>query len=220
MTFARRILLVASDHRFSQIVQTHLHKTFLLTAPVIRFDDLAQLVSRETDGLLLFLASEPDDADRIEVAVRDLTLQQLPPRLALLQTEEFANVRKFDPFTVPLPERFVWPVQLRELNHWVKRTLLEGTPFVDPASEPMRERIRRKLLALTPSLTHMVDQLHIDASNDVTVLNEGENGTGKTHLAKLMHDCSARNPHRFLTVSCGALTANRIPSEFFGHMKG
>ena len=51
MTFARRILLVASDHRFSQIVQTHLHKTFLLTAPVIRFDDLAQLVSRETDGL-------------------------------------------------------------------------------------------------------------------------------------------------------------------------
>ena len=53
MTFARRLIIVATDHRFSQTVQTHLHKTFLLTAPVVRFDDIAQLVSRETDGLLL-----------------------------------------------------------------------------------------------------------------------------------------------------------------------
>lgn len=220
MTLARRLILVATDHRFSQIVQTHLHKTYLVTAPVVRFEDLPNLVHRETDGLILFLASDPGDAERIESAVRDILLQQLPPRLAMLQSEEYANQRRFDPFTVPLPDRFVWPQNLRELNFWVKRTLTEGPGFVDPAGEPVRDRIRRRLLALTPSLVPMVEQLNIAATHDVTVLIEGETGTGKTHLAKLIHECSARNPHRFLNVSCGALTGNLIASEFFGHLKG
>ncbi len=220
MTYPRRLLIVASDHRFSQIVQTHLHKTFLLTAPVARFEDLSNLVNRDTDGLLLFLASEAKDADRIEAAVRDFTLQQLPPKLAMLQTEDYVRERKFEPFTVPLPDRFAWPTNLRELNLWVKRTLSEGQPFVDLANETTRQQIRRRLLTFTPSLTHMVDQLHIAASHEVTVLIEGETGTGKTHLAKLMHDCSARNAHRFLNVACGALTGNLIASEFFGHIKG
>ena len=64
MTFARRLLLVGTDHRFNQTVQTHLHKTFLLTAPVVRAEDLPELVTRETDGVLLFLAAEPADPDR------------------------------------------------------------------------------------------------------------------------------------------------------------
>lgn len=220
MNFARRILIVASDLRFGQMVQTHLHKTFLLTAPVVRFDDLRHRITRETDGLVLFLASEAADAARIDAAVRDIRLQQCPVYDAALLTEEFTSGRRHDPFSVPMSERFHWPLQLRELNHWVKRTLTEGVPFADPATETLRERIRRKLLGYTPSLVQLVDQLQIAASHDVTVLIEGETGTGKTHLARLIHDCSARAEHRFLNVSCGALSGNLIASEFFGHVKG
>lgn len=220
MSFARRLLLVAADHRFGQMVQTHLHKTFLLTAPVVRFDDLPQLVTRDTDGLILFLASDPDDADRIEAAVRDLRLQALPPHAAVLETEEFAAGRRLAGSTAPFEGRWVWPGQIKELNTWVRRTLTTGVPFVDPAAEPVADRIRRKLLALTPSLTHMVEQLAIAAAHDVTVLIEGETGTGKTHLAKLIHECSARAGNRFLVVACGALSGNLIASEFFGHVKG
>jgi two-component system, NtrC family, response regulator HydG len=66
----------------------------------------------------------------------------------------------------------------------------------------------------------MVEQLCIAAAHDVTVLIEGETGTGKTFLAKLIHDCSARRQHRFLVVACGTLSGNLIASEFFGHAKG
>src|SRR5205085_12261788 len=48
----------------------------------------------------------------------------------------------------------------------------------------------------------------------------GETGTGKTYLARLIHECSARKNHRFLVVPCGALSANLVESEFFGHTKG
>jgi DNA-binding NtrC family response regulator len=220
MTFARRLLLVGTDHRFSQTVQTHLHKTFLLTALVVRAEDVAELVTRDTDGVLLFLASDPADVERTEAAVRELRLQQLPPRLAALESEEFAQSRRLDPLAAHLDARFTWPAQLKELNAWVRRAVTQGVPFVDPNTETIPERLRRKLLALTPSLAPLSEQLDIAAAHDVTVLIEGETGTGKTYLARLIHDCSARAPHRFLVVSCGALSGNLIASEFFGHVKG
>jgi DNA-binding NtrC family response regulator len=220
MSFVRRLLLVATDHRLSQVVQTHLYKTFLLTTPVVRFEDLPHIVNRETNGLLLFLASQPEDADYITTAVREIRLQELPPRLGVLETTEFASNRRIQPLTDSVYETWCWPDHIRELNAWVKRTMTAGVPFVDPTSESIPDRIRRKLLTFTPSLSHMVEQLAIAAAHDVTVLIEGETGTGKTYLARLIHDCSTRASHRFLVVSCGALSGNLIASEFFGHVKG
>nr|HMP18598.1 sigma-54 dependent transcriptional regulator [Gemmatales bacterium] len=45
-------------------------------------------------------------------------------------------------------------------------------------------------------------------------------GTGKTHLARLIHEHSHRRDQRFVAVPCGALSPHLIESEFFGHCKG
>jgi transcriptional regulator with PAS, ATPase and Fis domain len=80
--------------------------------------------------------------------------------------------------------------------------------------------IAQRLLAQTPSLQPMVSGLALAASHDVTVLLTGETGTGKTYLARLIHEYSARREHRFLTVPCGALSNTLVESELFGHAKG
>ena len=220
MTFARRLILVGTDHRFNQTVQTHLHKSFLLTAPVVRPDDAPALVTRDTDGVLLFLAAEPADADKIDACVRSLRVQNLPPKLALLETAEFAAGRRLDTLLPHLDGRFVWTDHLRDLNAWVRRAVTPGTPFPDLAHETTPDRVRRRLTGLTPSLAPLAAQLDIAAAHDVTVLIEGETGTGKSHLAKLIHDCSPRATNRFLVVACGTLSGHLIASEFFGHVKG
>jgi DNA-binding NtrC family response regulator len=220
MTFSRRLLLVGTDPRFAQVVQTHIHKTFLLTAPLVRFEEVPTLVRRDTDGVLLFLASDPHDADRIDATVRELRLQQLPPRLAVLSTENYTAARKVEAIAPFVDANMVWPGHAPEINTWVRRAVTQGTPFPDPTHETVADRIRGRLLTLTPSLAPIAEQLEIAATHDVTVLIEGETGTGKTHLAKLIHDCSVRSPHRFLVVACGALSGNLIASEFFGHVKG
>ena len=220
MSFTRRLLLVGSDHRFAQFVQTHFQKSFLLNVPVVRAEDVPYLVTRDTDGVLLFLASDLRDVDRIETDVRDLRVQLLPPKLAVLEAEGFAHGRRLDPLSPHLAGRFIWPAQLRELNAWTRRAVVPGVPFTDPATETLAERIRRLLLTPTPSLASLVEQVAIAAAHDVPVLIEGERGTGKTHLAKLIHECSGRAANRFLAVSCGSQPGALIGSELFGHVKG
>ncbi len=80
--------------------------------------------------------------------------------------------------------------------------------------------LSEQILRETPSLASLAPQLALAATHDVTVLLTGETGTGKTHLARLLHAHSPRRNQRLLVVPCGALAPNLLMSEFFGHVKG
>jgi two-component system, NtrC family, response regulator HydG len=86
--------------------------------------------------------------------------------------------------------------------------------------ESLENTIRQRLLAQTPSLHPLVGSLALAVAHDVGVLLTGETGTGKTYLARLIHECSARRDHRLLAVPCGALSNSLVESELFGHVKG
>jgi two-component system, NtrC family, response regulator HydG len=86
--------------------------------------------------------------------------------------------------------------------------------------ESLEAVISRRLQCQTPSLVPLAGPIALAAQHDVTVLLTGETGTGKTHLARLMHSFSPRKDQGFLAVPCGALATNLIESEFFGHVKG
>jgi DNA-binding NtrC family response regulator len=72
----------------------------------------------------------------------------------------------------------------------------------------------------TPALFPLLEELTTMAAHDVTVLLVGETGTGKTTLARLIHELSSRQESKLLTVACGALPPDLIESELFGHVKG
>lgn len=71
-----------------------------------------------------------------------------------------------------------------------------------------------------PAMRQMCSQIRTVAPLDTTILLEGETGTGKTHLARVVHGLSPRKDRPFLAVNCGALTPTLLESELFGHVRG
>lgn len=58
------------------------------------------------------------------------------------------------------------------------------------------------------------------AQKNITILIEGETGTGKEVLAHYIHHASLRDGQPFVGVNCGAISENLLESELFGHVKG
>ncbi len=64
------------------------------------------------------------------------------------------------------------------------------------------------------------EQVRRVASNPSTILLGGETGTGKSRLARLIHEASPLRQRPFLAINCSALSEDLIESELFGHVKG
>jgi transcriptional regulator with GAF, ATPase, and Fis domain len=66
----------------------------------------------------------------------------------------------------------------------------------------------------------VVERARKVAARSVSVLIEGETGTGKELFARAIHDASPRAKRSFISVNCGALPSNLVESQLFGHKKG
>lgn len=72
----------------------------------------------------------------------------------------------------------------------------------------------------SPAILQVMEQVKIVATNDITVLLEGDTGTGKEWLARLIHGLSSRKLNPFIAIDCGAIPETLFESELFGYEKG
>jgi sigma-54 specific flagellar transcriptional regulator A len=87
---------------------------------------------------------------------------------------------------------------------------------VEPAERP-RVRLPTGTSANIREIISLIRQV---AEHDSTVLILGESGTGKEVAARAVHDLSPRRQRPFVAVNCGAIPADLLESELFGHEKG
>jgi DNA-binding NtrC family response regulator len=76
-------------------------------------------------------------------------------------------------------------------------------------------------LGVSPAMQALARQIELLAASDrSTVLLQGESGTGKGWVARVIHNLSPRSGGPFVEVNCGGLSATFLDSELFGHEKG
>ena len=76
------------------------------------------------------------------------------------------------------------------------------------------------LIGASPPMQKVYDLIGRVAGTDASILISGETGTGKELVAETIHRLSRRSKEAFLPVNCGALSAQLIESELFGHERG
>jgi len=113
-----------------------------------------------------------------------------------------------------------WPCSKQDLKGLAE--VLDRQASRDDASPVSRVLESRscRFLTYTPALFSVLDGLVIAAKSHFTILLIGETGTGKTTLARIIHEMSPRHERPFLPVACGALPGELIDSELFGHERG
>lgn len=77
-----------------------------------------------------------------------------------------------------------------------------------------------KIVGNSPSILKVLKMIQKVENNSIMVLISGESGTGKELVARAIHYGSPRNRKPFVTVNMGAIPADLIESELFGHEKG
>ena len=90
------------------------------------------------------------------------------------------------------------------------------------AKSPMRETKKNEhsFIGESPQIVAMFDEINKVKDTDVSVLIQGESGTGKDLIAKYIHQAGHRFEGPFISVNCAALPDNLIESELFGYEKG
>jgi two-component system response regulator PilR (NtrC family) len=105
------------------------------------------------------------------------------------------------------------PVDVRQLRGLVETALrlAAGKPAVDAAA---------RMIGDSPAMMQARATIAKLARSQAPVYISGESGSGKELAARLIHELSPRAAGAFVPVNCGAIPAELLESEFFGHKKG
>src|SRR5438067_2269504 len=99
--------------------------------------------------------------------------------------------------------------------------LLEQTPQTGRQTQALKENLGTKLLVgESPAFLNAISKIPVLAKCNASVLISGETGTGKELCARGIHYISPWANKPFIPVNCGAIPAELVENELFGHERG
>ncbi|MCS5856375.1 two-component system response regulator GlrR [Klebsiella pneumoniae subsp. pneumoniae] len=158
---------------------------------------ISDLRMDEMDGLQLFSEIQKGHPD---MPVIILTAHgSIPDAVAATQQGVFSFLTK--------------PVDKDALYKAIDEALEQRSPATD-------EAWRQAIVTRSPLMLRLLEQAGMVAQSDVSVLINGQSGTGKEIVAQAIHNASPRHDKPFVAINCGALPEQLLESELFGHARG
>ncbi|NIJ69866.1 sigma-54-dependent transcriptional regulator [Xanthomonas sp. 60] len=176
--------------------------------------DFSLARQRQNDWMAVIIGALDDSADSRAV-YQWLGQSSLPPPVLLIDGDATAFARQHG-----LHEANVWPLEapLRhaQIEGLLRRASLKRLDAEHQAGAGQDQGPTGHGAAVS-ALRRMIEQV---AAFDTTVLVLGESGTGKEVVSRSIHQRSPRRDGPFVAINCGAIPAELLESELFGHEKG
>ncbi|MDH5393747.1 MAG: sigma-54 dependent transcriptional regulator [Gammaproteobacteria bacterium] len=214
----KHVLIVDDEPDICELLEITLGRMGLASSSALNYADAVQLIDSQHFDLCLTDMKLPDGNGIQLVEYSQKTRPDLP--IAVITAhgnmESAVSALKagaFDFVSKPLDINI-----LRNLvNSAIKLPSSKtGSPLnaSDTASQP------QKMLGESPAIKNLILKISKLSRSQAPVFIHGESGSGKELAARMIHEEGPRKEAHFVAVNCGAIPAELMESEFFGHMKG
>jgi DNA-binding NtrC family response regulator len=112
------------------------------------------------------------------------------------------------------------PFEMTQMIETIKRAEQSLNGDAEDEAESIDDLPETEMIGSSPRMIEIYKTLSKVSPTDATVLIEGETGTGKELIARMIHRSSRRSQQAFVPVDCGAIAPSLLESELFGTLKG
>ena len=211
MTTQGKVIVVDSDAERARLCGTVLN---FLDYEASVYNDTSEIAwpnQPQVDWIALMLGDVNTRAGLDELLSQ---LQSFRTKLPVLMMTDHSNVFEQDKDLQDVPHwQMPLPIKYPDLSCALQRARLHqhGCEVKTSRWMPTGE---------SEEITRIHGMIRKVAAHNTNVLILGESGTGKEWVARSVHDVSDRSEHAFVPVNCGAIPADLLESELFGHEKG
>ena len=211
-----KILVIDDDTFICQILKKHLQNNNYLVEVAFSGKSALDLFKKNNFDLVLCDFRLPD-ASGLELLQKIKSLKQAIPVIIITA---YADVRiAVKLMKMGASDYITKPIQQEELLVLIKKLLKKENTTVKDQPEGTYSN-GEFVMGESEQIKNIIELAGRVAPTNMSVIIEGETGTGKEYIARFIHENSLRKNKPFYAIDCGAIPKELANSELFGHVKG
>lgn len=218
------VLLVSKDDSLARTVEEIVSSFAHLRLETVKEIERVRLSPEDKQLALLLIHARDCSTAAINGIVERARSHHIPVATLIL-SDEMDPAQALALFRRGVVDYLIRPLDVNRLTYLVdvltvRARCFRGQGQIGEQSPAAEGKGRGHFCAVSPLMEQLMAQVRKVAPQDTTILLTGETGTGKTCLARVIHELSQRSDEPFQVIDCGALSGNLIESEMFGHVRG
>lgn len=210
------ILIIDDDNFICEILSRHLQNNNYLTQTAISQRSALESFKKGEFDLVLCDYRLPDGSG-LDVLQKMRAMQYNMPVIIMTAYADVRMAVKL--IKMGAADYITKPIQQEELLLLIKNLLSKKVE--EPVSKPKTSFLNGEFVAgNSTQIKNIITLAQRVAPTNMSVIIEGETGTGKEYIARYIHENSPRKNKPFIAIDCGAIPKELANSELFGHVKG
>lgn len=209
---AKHVLIIDDEPDICELIEITLSRMGLTTHSAMNLADALKLIDTEHFDLCLTDMRLPD-GDGIEM-VR--YVQKNHPGIPIAVITAHGNME----LAVKALKAGAFDFVSKPVDIQILRSLVSSATTLPVEDAGRAITTGTTITGQSPVVDEMVRKIAKLARSQAPVFIHGESGSGKERVARMIHEQGSRAGAAFVPVNCGAIPAELMESEFFGHIKG
>lgn len=208
----KRALIVDDEPDIRELLSMTLEQMGLEAVTAAKLSRAKKLLETEHFDLCLTDMNMPD-GNGLELVDY---VQSILPQLPIAMITAYGNMD----IAVEALKKGAFDFVSKPLELMRLRNMVESALKLETATEKLPPSTSTELIGQSPAIEQLKQQIRKVARSQAPILISGESGSGKELVARAIHNLGPRAKGPFVPVNCGAIPAELMESEFFGHKKG